>query len=959
MRKLVFAGAVVVFLATAWLRAEVADGNVRPRGSAEGLFAYLPDTAELRFADMLTLQDGSRHLGKVMEWADQVLLYSGNPRPQAFFARDVQQFEFRRVARHKASPAEPDLTVAFIERLPRNPSWHGRVIVDEGLPRAEFVGDPASWHPAAGSQVIFRVHVLNAGRAVSQEVTGRASIDGADFPPAVIPPLQPGSEHVLEWSWIWQQDPRSLRVEIDPENRGLETIRWNNTFIEPVQALGVAVVVARERYEAFRTVRNVGDSFCFEDWLQYQLRCLNGLFRASVYPSAPEGAMERVRCDRIIIVDDPMDPGRRESWEPLLRQPAGAGALQEYAALLRWGKPSADENLERSALLVDWAQLQELCRQSGLVDLTTTDTLVDQCMVQDQRGRYVQCRHRFPTAATLMYTPGGFALDELSVGILNQMLGKPRGFRGDYLYQLPAAVVVEVLSNAGTPLGGVAVDVFQLMAEGEDPGAIRGYGRGDPLSSGETDQTGRFALPDMLAPAHKSPNGYELRPNPFGKIVTDGSNGLLLLRLRVGKSEEYYFLRLYDCCLAFLRGERDAYVMQLATRFSVPEATAGPMYTSLRMPLRTAELPPLQVCWRMPEGVSVGMVDEFRIYRRNGLADNAARPWRLDSLLRPTPSLKQLCVDGTYFEQALRDAAYSLDAFFAVSIVDREGRESSLSPPGCLVYDKDCTGFAMDADTAYISLAGDGEAQMLCWDGEIGTQHYGVRTREFKGYRPEFAGMAIAKDGRLIVADPANHVLAFYDRGDLSELTPRRPWWPGYPSNEPGEFYEPADLAVDSEGRILVADRNNNRVQILDSRGRFETLLDGGFSFEGPHALGYANGHVCVTDQGGRRCRVYRLDDAQGVFVRQLPPLVKADRALVGKSGTVYVAARASEDGSSGILVYKPSSDSATLDRIETKDTMGPFHRPRGLYVYPGGGADQWAYFVNEFPFDVHRIKLD
>jgi len=959
MSKLIVAGALVVCVFAQAAFAQNAPVDKGPVGVHEGLFPYRSDQAGLRFADIVTLQDGSQHLGKAMEWADQVLLFDSNALPRVFAVSDVKQFQFRRVARQKAAPPSPDLTVAFVERLPRDPSWQGHVVLRDGLPQADIDAAGVSWRPPAGSPVTFRVHVLNAGLAASQEVACQVSIDEQEVSRTAIPPLEAGKEHVFEVSWPWQDGPHALRIEIDPENQGPEAIRWNNSFIEPVQGLAVTVAVAKERYEAFKTARNLVDSFCFEDWVQYQLRCLNGLFRASAYPSSPEGALERVRCDRIVVVNDPTDPRQSEKWEPSLRREGRPSGLAEYAALLRWGKPTADENIERSALLVDWPALQELARQLGLIDLTTTDTRVEQCMVQNQRGRYVQCRHEFPNRATLMYTAGGFALDELSVGALNQMLGKPRGFRGGYLYHLPGKTIIEVLSNAGSPLRGVTVDAFQLMSEGDNAGLICGYALGDPVYTGETDEKGRFTLPEMQTPPHKTPDGWELRPNPFGKIAVDGSNGLMLLRVRLGKAEEYYFLRLYDCAVADLRGERDEYVRELRTRFGTPDAIAAPMYTALRMPVRTTEKPPLDVCWRMAEGTGLTMAEEFRIYKRTGLADNAVRPWTLVSVIRPTPALKKLCDEQTYFDALLGGGTYSWDTFFAVSMVDLEGRESSLSPPGCLAAGRDSISFAIGAnDTGYITLAGDGEAQMLCWDGEIGTQHYGVRTRNFKGYRPEFAGVAVAKDGRLIVADPINHVLAVYDRGDLTELIPNRPWWPGYASDEPGEFYEPADVAIDDANNILVADRLNNRVQMLDSRGRFLGLLDEGFRFEGPHALGYANGYLCVTDKQGARCRVYRLDGAKAVFVRELPALVKADRALVSKTEKVYVAAKTAEDGTSGIFIFSPNGESAALDRLETKDTMGPFCRPRGLYLY-GGGTDQYAYFVNEFPFDVHRIKLD
>lgn len=930
----------------------------QPVGAEEGLFPYNCDASDLRFGDVVTLVDGSKHAGKVMEWANQVLLYEAGTAPLMFAVPDVQGFQFRRENRHKAAPNLPDLTVAYIERLPRTPSFHGHVVTENGLSKLDL--DPAglSWGPAPGSPVTFRVHVLNAGFAASAPVPCRVLVDDAEIATAAIPALQPRAEHVVEAKWTWQDGAGRVRAEIDPSGTTPEIVRWNNTRSEPISALAVAVVVAKDRYDAFKSLRNVVDSFCFEDWVRYQICALNGLFRASTYPSSPQGAVERLRCDRIVVVDDPANKQQRVQWEASLRRDGRPEGLAEYDALAAWGKSGSKEVLEQEALRIDWAELQELCRQLGLIDLNKTDTTVEQCMVRDNRGRYVQRCHLFPNRATLMYTVGGFPLDEVSVGALNKMQGRPRGFRGDFLYQLPAKVMLEVLSNAGTPLAGVTVDVFQLASEGENAGTICGLGDEDPLYSGLTDSDGRFSLLDSQTPAHQTPNGFELRPNPFGKIAPDGANGLLLLRLRRERAEEFYFFRLYDCNLAYLRGERESHVHQIRTRLAEPDAPVGPPYTAVRMPVRTSEMPPLQVCWRFPEDTSFESVEEFRVYKRTGLADNAAKPWTLASVLPFSPTLPKLCVEGTYFDEFRYDGPYSLDTFYAVSLVDERGRESNLAAQGCLTYGKDCVSFAMDAETAYITLDGPGPAQMLCWDGAMGTQHFGVRTRAFKGYKPAFAGVAVARDGRLIVADPVNHVLAIYNRADLTELLPNRPWWPGFPSDKPGEFYEPADVAIDAADRLIVADRNNNRVQILDSHGQFVGLLDGDFRFEGPHAVAYGNGHVCVTDRLGTRCRVYELQDSEAKFVRELPPLVEADRALVSKTGLIYVAGRASKDGTGGILVFTPRDGTAALDHVETEDIMGGFHRPRGLYIYPGSSADDWAYFVNQFPFDVRRCKL-
>lgn len=44
--------------------------------------------------------------------------------------------------------------------------------------------------------------------------------------------------------------------------------------------------------------------------------------------------------------------------------------------------------------------------------------------------------------------------------------------------------------------------------------------------------------------------------------------------------------------------------------------------------------------------------------------------------------------------------------------------------------------------------------------------------------------------------------------------------WGGH-GNGPGQFEMPHALAMDNEGRLFVADRGNNRVQIFDQNGKF------------------------------------------------------------------------------------------------------------------------------------------
>jgi len=83
------------------------------------------------------------------------------------------------------------------------------------------------------------------------------------------------------------------------------------------------------------------------------------------------------------------------------------------------------------------------------------------------------------------------------------------------------------------------------------------------------------------------------------------------------------------------------------------------------------------------------------------------------------------------------------------------------------------------------------------------------------------AGDIFAAEGHSN-ADTANsRILKFNSRGEFV-----KEW--GKLGTGPGDFMQPHSLAMDSQGRLFVADRSNNRIQIFDQEG---TLLDTWYQF--------------------------------------------------------------------------------------------------------------------------------
>ena len=82
------------------------------------------------------------------------------------------------------------------------------------------------------------------------------------------------------------------------------------------------------------------------------------------------------------------------------------------------------------------------------------------------------------------------------------------------------------------------------------------------------------------------------------------------------------------------------------------------------------------------------------------------------------------------------------------------------------------------------------------------------------------ADVAIAQNGDIFVADghmadtPVNRIMRFSKDGKFITAWGKR-------GKGPGEFDTPHSIAIDSRGRIFVADRSNGRMQIFDADGRF------------------------------------------------------------------------------------------------------------------------------------------
>ena len=125
-------------------------------------------------------------------------------------------------------------------------------------------------------------------------------------------------------------------------------------------------------------------------------------------------------------------------------------------------------------------------------------------------------------------------------------------------------------------------------------------------------------------------------------------------------------------------------------------------------------------------------------------------------------------------------------------------------------------------DTLYLTDAGDHTVRQFTLDGKL-LMTIGVpgEAAPLHGGKPFNKCTHVAlhpKTGDLFISDG-------YGNSSVHKYSPDGKLllsW-GTPGTDPGEFNIPHNIATDKNGYVYVADRENSRVQIFDSNGKFET----------------------------------------------------------------------------------------------------------------------------------------
>ena len=215
-------------------------------------------------------------------------------------------------------------------------------------------------------------------------------------------------------------------------------------------------------------------------------------------------------------------------------------------------------------------------------------------------------------------------------------------------------------------------------------------------------------------------------------------------------------------------------------------------------------------------------------------------------------------------------------------------------PPGMTF--QECPGVAVDSrDNIYVLTRGEHPIIVLDREGNY-IRTYGEG--QFSNNNERTHGLYIAHDDSLLVADDGIHTIQkFSPEGDklmeIGERNQPKPIWGGQPFNRPtsaaimpgngdvyvsdgygnsrvhvftgtgeykfswgssgidaSQFIRPHNIAIDSDERVYVVDREAHRIQIFDQRGNFITMWN---NIHRPDAMVLWQDHIYVGELNGIR----------------------------------------------------------------------------------------------------------
>ncbi|HPD32617.1 MAG TPA: CARDB domain-containing protein [Phycisphaerae bacterium] len=474
------------------------------------------------------------------------------PPPPPFSPAGVPAVSTAEPAANPSSTA--DLDVTYIERTPR------------------YDYDAAKNNPAPGDSVTFRGHIRNTGDSPAASVDYEWRLDDVPVASGTLTNLAVNEERVVTWGWVWQDGNHWIKLQVDPNNVIGESSEVNNEVVDRTDGIIVGFWVEQSVYDYFHQYQKdlgVGSN-SWDDWAQRQMRFWNQFSQNAIYPTTPNGVLDRVRIDKIVVVPDgalPLAGG----------YPTNHPDLRDKTVDLMWGFPATLLNGSMysnhtsasisNPFYYEGSLLHELGHARYLIDTYGFDVhnTSSHHSVQIYEGSvYVAGSSYMPFLAwgeVLYYNKygkmmsGGYdqGWSEYDAGALNRIAGQ-RACCGNYnapynigafLNDLPANNHLRITDEAGQPRRGANVRIYQAVS---GPGW---YGKtidNTPDLEFTTDNAGYVLLPRNPFTAGSIQHNYGI------------ANGIMVVRIAHLDQIWYRFQEVTDFNIQYWRGNtQDAY----------------------------------------------------------------------------------------------------------------------------------------------------------------------------------------------------------------------------------------------------------------------------------------------------------------------------------------------------------------------------------------------------------------
>ena len=582
-------------------------------------------------------------------------------------------------------PQLPDLDVTYIERTPKYPPGGDWTYPGDGRCIHVKEDPPVKHWPDPGEEVTFIAHVVNKGGAPSEEVAYLWMLDNETRNEAgwtgTLKPLEPGEEATVELKWTWSQDPHRVLIMVDPQCTLSEICERNNMREDWTHAKAIMIRVHPSIATAFDERHNAIGSYSFEDWIQEHFRIMNQMLAAAVWPSTPNGCLERVRIDPFKIAST-----EEMNTVSAMSPPYYADGGWQFHESPGWLAFALRCNLTS---LRDDGLIHELTHQIGVIDnygiesssgwRDETDPEAPLMVIWFRSRRAVGLmgnespvdpEGRPMTAQWVRVEPdtrvvqgrgiGRSGYSELEAAALNQMLDMRRGHFGLYLGDLAEENLLRILDRTGKPLPDATVSTFVT----ELPSRSTAH---RPFFTGKTDSGGLVNL------------GAE----PFGMINCLGINAFLFSRVEHPSlaAPEYHWVELADYNIACWRDGGERAVLDVMTGIGGPGAPKPP--TAVRIepmggPVDAAN--PRRLVWEPSPSQDVAC---YRVYTTTTAARCHLTDVPMASRERP---YGDFVVEVSAAEHSLDLSAPVREGLgyaagtgytFAVTAVDKNGAESS------------------------------------------------------------------------------------------------------------------------------------------------------------------------------------------------------------------------------------------------------------------------------------------